>query len=220
MYTNYEKLENTTQNNGKDKLKTNLEEYRLLIVYGSNYGSTSSIVQRIGKILEARGASIEILNAKEIKRKSKIALDQYSGILLGSGVYAGKWTPKMKRFIKKRKNFLPKFPLAAFAVCGQVHDPNRKEIAQKKYVEDYLNQWGLHPDFGTVFAGVLDLSKTSPYGQLELKIVRLINKNDSMVLLDSRNDYRNWDEVEKFALDFAHLLPYIVDSKKKILPLK
>lgn len=195
----------------------NLKGHHLLIIYGSKYGSTAAIAARIGSIVKEKGAIVDLINMNNQKRTFSINLEKYSGIILGSGIYAGNWTPKIKKIIKKIKDDLVRIPTAAFAVCGEAHDPSRKEFAHKKYVKDYLKQWNICPDFGSTFAGILDLSTESPYNKIELKIVRMINKKNSAVKLDSLNDYRNWSLIEKFASEFAHLLPYIADSKKHSL---
>lgn len=190
------------------------EQKRMVLLYGSNYGSTASVAQRIGKILHEKGVLTDVVEINKRNRKIRINFDKYNGIILGSGIYAGNWTPSMKKFIKRNQTELKKILLAAFAVCGEAHNPTRIKIARKKYVDDVLLKWDIQPDYGAAFAGVLDLSQNSPYSKLELKIVRLINKKDPMVSLEQRNDYRNWKEIEKFADNLANLLPYIIESKK------
>ena len=197
----------------KSENLNNKNDINILIVYGSKYGSTQDIAERIGKELRENGFLVDCINFNKEKRKKAYNLEKYSGFILGSGIYAGAWTPKIKKFIKKNVSILKQKPIAAFAVCGETHNIERKEIARINYVDKYLAKFGIIPDFGIAFAGVLDLSSTSPYNKLELKIVRLINKKDISVLRYGRNDFRNWENVLQFTKDFAQFFPYITESK-------
>lgn len=196
--------------------KENLENVRILLGYGSNYGSTEDIAKKIGEMLVEKNINLYLLNVHDLTKKDTIDFNQYQCVLIGSGVYAGGYSPKMKRFLKRNKDALRETSLVAFAVCGEVHNPSRKEVAQQKYVDKFLAKYDLKPDYGAVFAGVLDLSTNSPYSKMELKIVRMINKKDPMVQLDQRNDYRNWDDVRDFVDKFSQVLPYIIESKRML----
>lgn len=186
---------------------------KILIAYGSNYGSTREIAEHLGKYLRDKGFEIDSLNLNTQKRKFSMNLDKYEGFIIGSGIYAGSWTSKITKFIKKNAAALKQKDIAAFAVCGESHNPDRIEIARINYVEKYLKKYGIIPDFGIAFAGVLDLSSTTPYSKLEQKIIRMINKKDSAVLMHEKNDFRNWEIVEKFADDFTQFFQFIAETK-------
>ena len=60
---------------------------RVLVAYGSKYGSTAEIAERIGDTLRAAGLTVDVRRASEVGD-----LAGYRAIVLGSGVYARRWT--------------------------------------------------------------------------------------------------------------------------------
>lgn len=188
-------------------------DQNILIAYGSEYGSTAEIAERIGEILRDKGIKITLLNVNKQKKIVQQDLDEYTGFLLGSGIYAGGWSNKMKKFLKKNATQMKRKTVAGFAVCGEVHNPERIDIARTNFVDNYLKKYNITPDFGVALAGVVDLSPTTQYNKLEQKIIRLINKKDPVVSLTERNDFRDWEQVHKFAEEFAHLFQLISATK-------
>jgi len=43
-------------------------------------------------------------------------------------------------------------------------------------------------------------------GKFEQKIIKMINKKDPNVKLGQRNDFRDWQQIEKFALSWSNLI--------------
>lgn len=199
------------QNNGNE----GNQNTKILIAVGSKYGSTHEIAMKITEIFSEKGFQVDLINLNERKLSKKEQIEKYSGILLGSGIYAGKWTPKIKKFIKKYNSFLKDKALAAFVVCGEAHDPNRKELSQTKFVQNYLDKFGICPDFGAVFPGVIDFSENTPYNKIELKILKKITKKEGNVSQNEKNDFRNWKDIEEFARNYADMFHYISHAKSQ-----
>ncbi len=62
---------------------------KILVCYGTRYGSAGEIAENIGEILRSRGATVDIINLKKSKVKN---LESYDLVVLGSGIQMGKWT--------------------------------------------------------------------------------------------------------------------------------
>ena len=58
----------------------------ILVAYGSKYGSTAGIAEAIGETLRDRGLVTDVLPARDVRR-----IDGYDAVVVGSGVYAGRW---------------------------------------------------------------------------------------------------------------------------------
>jgi menaquinone-dependent protoporphyrinogen IX oxidase len=55
------------------------------------------------------------------------------------------------------------------------------------------------------FAGVLDLTKDSPFSWLDKKVIQALAKEQPEIILDSKNDFRDWQKIESFAESYINL---------------
>jgi len=181
---------------------------KTIILYGSRYGSTEDVAVKIGEILKESGIYINVYNLKEIIKDKQFNLNDYNGVLLGTGIYAGQWAKSAKKFLKiysekvKERNQ----PCGIFILCGEASDTSKIPELKKRHVEDKLNKYGLKSQLFDVFGGVLDLSEETRMGKFEQKIIKMINKKDPNVKLGQRNDFRDWQQIEKFALSWSNLI--------------
>ena len=64
---------------------------KVLIVYGSRFGSTEEISINFKQTLEDSGFIVDLINLKS--KNNKIPnIDNYSGVLIGSGIHIARWT--------------------------------------------------------------------------------------------------------------------------------
>jgi menaquinone-dependent protoporphyrinogen oxidase len=68
---------------------------RVVVAYGSKYGATAEIAQRIGDVLHKVGLSVNVFPASAVK-----SLSEYDAVILGSAVYAGQWTKEAAAFLE------------------------------------------------------------------------------------------------------------------------
>ena len=73
---------------------------KVLIVYGTRYGSTAEIAKELAILMENQGIATQIVNLKEVKRKSWPLIDEYDGILVGSSIKIGRWMKEPKKFLE------------------------------------------------------------------------------------------------------------------------
>ena len=79
---------------------------RILIAYGSRYNCTADISQKLANFLEERfNLKVSLLNLRETEAKSWPLLEreEYTGIIIGTGIRITKWTKEVRLFLKVNK---------------------------------------------------------------------------------------------------------------------
>jgi len=180
----------------------------VLIAYGTRYGSTEEISRYISEILENKGLNTTLLNLKGLKPNNFPNLSKFSGVLIGSGIKIAQWTKETKKFLEITKDFLKgnKKILGVFLSCGNARDPERILKARKEYIEVFLAQKEIIADLYDAFGGIFDLSKNSNVGFLGKKMLKTVLKNEKDINLNERNDFRDWNQIKKFAENYAKLV--------------
>jgi menaquinone-dependent protoporphyrinogen oxidase len=74
---------------------------RVLVAYGSKYGSTAEIAEAIGKGLRSAGLDADVVPAGDVR-----SLDPYRAVVLGSAVYMGRWRRDALRLLRRRRKEL------------------------------------------------------------------------------------------------------------------
>ncbi len=172
---------------------------RVLIAYGTRFGSTEEISSKMAEIMKKNGLDTTIINVKKDKWPP---LDQFAAVLIGSGIKMGKWTKEAKNFIKKNiKALKEKSFLAVFVSSGEASDPEKYQEAKEKYVQKMITDLGL--DLNKVmheaFGGVFDMSSTSRMGRLDKMFSNMGAKEDENITENEYNDLRDWDQIQSFA---------------------
>lgn len=110
---------------------------KVLIAYGTRYGSTEEISQEMGKTLEKEGLEVQLVDLKKTKSKEWPSLEPFDGVLVGSSIAVGKWMNEPQEFLKKHKAEIKKKEkiLGIFVSCGSamVNPSTRKPLYPEKY---------------------------------------------------------------------------------------
>jgi menaquinone-dependent protoporphyrinogen oxidase len=184
---------------------------RVLIAYGSRYGSTSEVALELAKVLREGGMNPQMLDLVQTKPKDWPPLVDFDGVLIGTSIKIGKWTKEAQRFLGASKDdiLLGGIRLGTFVCCIDVlKDP---EGAERKYCTAVIEKAGMKADACGVFAGVIDLSDSSKLGFVEKKMAKvagpeMVKGTGHELKVDERNDYRDWDAIRAFGQRFAQLL--------------
>jgi menaquinone-dependent protoporphyrinogen oxidase len=160
---------------------------KILVAYASKAGSTAEVAQAIGETLVAQGASVDVLQIKNVKD-----LSAYKGVILGSAIRVGQWLPEAVNFVKTHQAELRQRPTAYFLVSGTLKD-NTPEVKQK--VGAYLDPVRaiFEPASVGLFAGKIDYSKLSFLDRTIAKAVGSVE-----------GDWRNWEAIRAWS---AQALP-------------
>ncbi|MGZ4853036.1 MAG: flavodoxin domain-containing protein [Halobacteriota archaeon] len=73
---------------------------KILIAYGSRYGSTEEIAHSMARILANAGLETQLLDLRRTKQKDWPPLASFDGVLVGSGIKIGRWTKEATAFLK------------------------------------------------------------------------------------------------------------------------
>ena len=174
---------------------------KMLICYGSRYGTTTEVVQEMKKTAEGLGVSTETVFLK--KEKPSSSLYDYDLVVIGSGIAAGRWTNEPLNFIKNNIEDLARQKTALFVVCGDAGNPDRCNEAQKMYLDSISEQYpGFSPISTALIGGVFDFKKYNfAVRALVKKIVR--SNLPPGEELPEKIDYRNWDKIREWTQELT-----------------
>ena len=178
----------------------------VLIAYGTRYGSTEEIPIKFKQTLEKNGFNADLINLK-VKSKKIPNITSYSGVLIGSGIRIGKWTKEAKKFLKTNIKTINdnKKLVGIYLSSGEASDPVKKPEAVEKYLNKVFNELGLNLGdhiLYAAFGGVFDLSETSKLGWFNKKMLNMAASDDPNIVLNERNDQRDWDQINTFLENF------------------
>src|SRR5438552_17344033 len=97
---------------------------KVLVAYASKNGSTEEIAQAIAEQLRSHGLEADCREAGEVRD-----LNPYGAVVLGSAVYAKRWRPSARRFLRRHGPALSVMPWWVFS-SGPVGEPKPDDEAQ------------------------------------------------------------------------------------------
>ena len=180
---------------------------RVLIAYGSRWGSTGEIAGRLAGFLGEKGVDATVLDVK--KNRLWPCLEGFDGVMVGSGVKISKWMGEPLAFLRRKRDEFRDKRVALFVSCMTVLvEP---EDARKILLVKVAEKAGVKADLMETFGSVLDVGPGSRLGFLDKKMAEAVlmglSKDQGMELdMKGRNDFRDWDSVRDFAYRFAETL--------------
>jgi menaquinone-dependent protoporphyrinogen oxidase len=159
---------------------------RVLVAAASKHGATLEIATVIGEELARAGIDARVEPLEDVR-----SVDDYDGVVVGSGIYAGHWLGAAKEFVDQHATDLALRPLWLFS-SGPLGDPLKPE-------EDPVDPASIATRLGArgqrVFGGRLDRSHL---GFGERAIVGLVRAPEG--------DFRPWDEIRSWSAEIAREL--------------
>lgn len=159
---------------------------RVLVAVASRHGSTAEIAQKIGEVLVAAGIETDVRMPDDVA-----SVAQYDGVVLGSGVYAGRWLGAARDLVDREAAALASRPVWLFS-SGPVGDP-AKPAAEPVDVDAIRNRTNALDH--RVFDGKLD---RGVLGFGERAIVLAVHA--------AEGDFRSWEAVTEWASGIATTL--------------
>lgn len=166
-------------------------EKQVLVAYGTKYGATAEIAERIGQVLREAGLSADVHPADRVGD-----LAPYAAVVLGSAVYIGQWRKEAANFLKANETVLAEKPVWLFS-SGPTGEGDPVELAQGWRFPGKLQPIAdrIQPRDSAIFLGAADESKM---GRLD----RWLLKNVKAPI----GDYRDWDAIVAWATAIAKTL--------------
>ncbi|TYQ16328.1 UNVERIFIED_CONTAM: menaquinone-dependent protoporphyrinogen oxidase [Acetivibrio alkalicellulosi] len=162
-----------------------------LVVYATKHGTTGKCASMLEKKLEGK---VQLHNLKEGKAPQ---LDQYSKVIIGGSIYAGRIQKEVSEFCSQNINELKNKKLGLFICC--MSDDNIDKQLTDSFPQELLNCSIAKEGFG----GELLLSKMNFF---ERFIIKMVSKakvkekgNDSKVDINKDNSMILHQNIEKFA---------------------
>ncbi|CAM5710292.1 hypothetical protein SALBM311S_10053 [Streptomyces alboniger] len=92
----------------------------VLVTYGTTNGSTARIAEAVADVLRKDGLTAELLPARSVT-----SVAPYDAVVVGGGLYAGRWHKDARRFVRRHSGELAKRPVWFFS-SGPL-DPSASE---------------------------------------------------------------------------------------------
>ncbi|MBN2168210.1 MAG: flavodoxin domain-containing protein [Actinobacteria bacterium] len=164
---------------------------KVLVVYGSKYGATSDIASKIGDVFASEGIEATVLPADQAGDPAG-----YAAVVIGSGVYYGRWVKQAVKYVKNNEESLAGIPVWLFS-SGPTGEGDPVELTKgwrsPKSIEGSLDK--IKPRDIAVFSGAADDTKLSGFEKFILKRVGAPS-----------GDFRDWDAIEAWAKAIAETL--------------
>ena len=160
----------------------------VLVAYGTKYGATAEIAEKIAEVLAGTGLKCDVRSADKVSD-----LSAYSAVVLGSGVYIGRWRKEAARFLQTHEAELAQRPVWLFS-SGPTGEGDPAELLQGWRFPSSLQPVIDHiqPRDIAVFHGALDASK------LNFLEKWMLNRIKTPV-----GDFRDWDTISAWAIEIG-----------------
>ncbi|MHA1685972.1 MAG: flavodoxin domain-containing protein [Candidatus Heimdallarchaeaceae archaeon] len=182
---------------------------KILIVYGTRYGSTEGVVKRIEQKLAEVQWETETQNLKILKKGHTFELSQYAGIIIGTGIKMGRWTKQVQSFLKKHKKQLQEFngKKAFFVSSGYAVIPEEYEKIKQSYIVEPFKKLSINLDLFDAFGGLFDFTKHSRMSWLDKKVIEMLAKSDDRMNINLKGltDLRDWNQIDQFIQNYVSL---------------
>jgi menaquinone-dependent protoporphyrinogen oxidase len=170
---------------------------RVLVCYGTRYGSTAEISERIAEILAAHDIAVDVVNLKNDKVRG---LERYDMAIVGSGIRMGKWTKEALTFIKKNRSVLSGMKVALFVSCMSAAEPDKCAQARRDYLGFISVDFPeIQPVSTSLFGGLIDSTRGNFVTKPIMKaVIQSMTESDDGNTPD-RVDMRDWEQVRLWA---------------------
>ncbi|MDX3797325.1 flavodoxin domain-containing protein [Streptomyces sp. AK04-3B] len=82
----------------------------VLVTYGTTNGSTARIAEAVAEVLRKDGLTVDLLPARSVAR-----VTSYDAVVVGGGLYAGRWHKDARRFVRRHRAGLAERPVWFFS---------------------------------------------------------------------------------------------------------
>lgn len=159
---------------------------KVLVSAASRHGATSEIAKAIADALTTAGIEADVRAPEQVA-----SVTPYDGVILGSGVYAGRWLAPAKQLIEREAAALASKPVWLFS-SGPLGDPTKPE-RDPEDVELLLKR--THAVSHRLFAGKVDKRQLGIAEKAIFAVVRA-----------PEGDFRPWPAITEWAMVIADTL--------------
>jgi len=149
------------------------------IIYASKHGTTEKVA---AKLAEKVGGNVELFS---LKNNPNPDISGFETVILGSSIYMGEASGKMKAFCKTNETILLQKKIALF-VCGMHPDKEQREKELKDAYSDALHEKAVASGF---LGGEFLFEKMNFFERFIVKKIAKTKENVHQI---------DWDEIDNF----------------------
>lgn len=157
---------------------------RMLVTAASRHGSTMEMASAIGRALTEIGLEVEVRPIHELD-----GVAGYRAVVVGSGVYMGRWLPEATEFVERHAVELRARPVWLFS-SGPVGSPDPKPEGDPTGIDQLVA--AVHARGHRTFTGRLDRGRLGIGERLVVSAVRA-----------PEGDFRDWEALADWAKEIA-----------------
>ena len=155
----------------------------VLVAYGTTNGSTAQIAEAVAEVLRKEGLAADTAPAGTVKDVTR-----YDAVVVGGGLYAGRWHKDARRFVRRNRSALAARPLWLFSSGPLDATASERDIPPVPGVRRAMTR--LDARGHVTFGGCLEEGAKG-------RIARMIVRNGK------GGDFRNFPEIEAWAARVA-----------------
>jgi menaquinone-dependent protoporphyrinogen oxidase len=163
----------------------------VLVAYASKYGASAEIATKIQETLLSKGIQTQVVDVATYQLNEK-----FDAVVIGSAVYAGNWLPHAAAFLINNTEKLREKPVWIFS-SGPTGEGNAVE-----QMKGWLYPAGLKSAIEEIAPKDIKLF----HGDLNMKKLNFFEKLIIKLMKAPQGDFRNWQEIEQWALSIAEEL--------------
>ncbi len=138
------------------------------MTYGTKYGATAGIAEKIGQVLQEAGLDVDIKPAGQAG--DPVA---YQAVVLGSAVYIGRWRKEAAEFLQDHEKTLAERPVWLFS-SGPLGEGDAAAQAEgygfPKGLQPVADR--IRPRDSAIFHGAVDMQKLNPFERAMFKMAK------------------------------------------------
>ena len=173
---------------------------RILVTYGTKYGSTAEIATRVGQRLTDAGFDTDVLHAN-----FGIDLAKYDGIVVGSPMYAAAWLPDPSLLLIVNKERVATLPVALFSV-GMIDVKHSGKLREEHdaWVEKAFLDEGI--ELNIIATGVFNGSYSLRNLPWWMRFV------EGILRVTPRGDHRDWQRIQEWSDETAQAMMSVLEE--------
>ncbi|MGW3916858.1 flavodoxin domain-containing protein [Streptomyces sp. NPDC005070] len=158
----------------------------VLVAYGTTNGSTAEIAETVAETLREGG-----LTAQALPARSVTSVAPYDAVVVGGGLYAGRWHKDARRFVRRNRVELAHRPVWLFSSGPLDSSAADRDIPPVRGVQRTMNRLDVQGHI--TFGGCL---KDGARGRIAKMIISS----------GKGGDFRDFGAIEEWAKDIASSL--------------
>ncbi|WP_327186717.1 flavodoxin domain-containing protein [Streptomyces sp. NBC_01334] len=158
----------------------------VLVTYGTTNGSTAEIAEAVADVLREGGLTVESLPARSVT-----GVAHYDAVVVGGGLYTGRWHKDARRFVRRNRVLLAERPVWFFSSGPLDASASERDIPPVRGVLRAMNR--------------LDVQGHATFGGRLAEGAR--GRVAGMILRSGKGgDFRDFGAIEAWAKDIADAL--------------